>query len=164
MMRRVFPDVCANNINRQNEQNSLERQTIDSKKISMISSRQKQKVENQKYNFGLYALKFYRNEFRSAVHDPNKKNIDIKHEHFKPCKMEKAIEGVSSNKNSKIIPFSKQNSIHHGEFGHVKRPSYINKYEKNEVVLRQRRIKRMAPVPPTRVRSEFNSNFRICNN
>lgn len=164
MISRVFPEDYTNGNHGINGKNALARQTIDSKNISMISSKQTQKVDHQKYNFGLYALKFYRNEFRSSVHDPNKKNIDIKHEHFKPCKMAKAIEDVSSNKNSKIISFSKQNSIHHGEFGHMKRPSCINKYGKNEVVLRQRRMKRMAPVPPTRVRSEFNSNFRICNN
>lgn len=165
MMRRVFPDDCANNNNKENKQNSLERQTIDSKNISMISSRQTQKVENQKYNFGLYSLKFYRNEFRSSIHNPNEKTVEIKHEHFKPCKVVMPIEGVSLNKNSKNKSFSKEHSVKYNNvFGYMKRQSYINAYEKNEVDLRQRRKKRTAPVPPRRIRSEFNSDLRICNN
>lgn len=157
MMRRVFPDVCVNNNNRENE---LERQTVDSKNISMISARQTQKVDNQKYNFGLYALKFYRNEFRSSDHDPNKKTNDIKHEHFKPCKMMKTIEDVNSNKNSKKKSSSKLNSVQHCDFGPMKQ-SYINEYGKNELILRHRRQKRMAPVPPRKTvfRSELNSNL-----
>lgn len=161
MMRRVFPDVCGNNNNRENEQNSLERQTIDSKNISMISSRQ---IDNQKYNFGLNALKFYRSEFQSSIPDTNKKSVCIKHEHFKPCRMVTASEDVNSNNNSKNKSFSKQHLVQHDEFGHMKRQSYINEYGKSKAVLRQKRKKRTAPVPPSRIRSEFNSNLQTCNN
>lgn len=141
MVRKVFPDVCANNDNRENEQNSLSRQTIDSINISMISSKPTQKIDSHKYRDG-------------SVHDSNKKTVDMKHEHLKPYdtpfKKVTAIQDVSPKRNSGNKSHSKQHSVQYNEFRHMKRESYIHEYGKNVVVLRQRRKKKTAPVPPRR--------------
>lgn len=112
MIRRAnFSYFCTNTSVIQ--KNSLKRQTIDSKHISTISSivdktefesNHNRRVDHQRCNFGLYALKFNRSEAKrqSSIHRPSitshrkylneNKQISIasdglKHEQFKPCQV-----------------------------------------------------------------------------
>lgn len=194
MIRRVLQDFCTKTTNNDTtatqhvRKNSLKRQTIDSKHISTISSiidkselesKHIRRVETQKSNFGLYALKFNRNEAkRSASFNPSS-SIErfqwsneerqtstiapnaIKHEYFEPCQMNGQCETDRC-----YVEATDQDEYYRIEFGQTFEFDLTNTDRQQQQIMQNdeycvitrsesemathRRKKKAAPIPPKR--------------
>lgn len=171
IIRRLFQETCnsnttddkINNAASNVDKNALERQTIDSKQISTISSivdkteyesKQKRKIYNQKRNYGLYALKFNRNEAkRSTCIDsqfaPERKWLndkrcisapiashELKHEYFESCEVNRQKNNILNVENIEIIDsdeyYSKENRYDYDYKDIPKRPKRPNVVDNNK--------------------------------
>lgn len=156
--------------NEPQSRNVLERRTVDSTQISTISSlvdTSQVRGDNQKENFGLYALKHSRSSAskRGSFQSQNsasRATVETRnHEHFQPCRAA-SIESASSQQS--VVPDeggyyeidlsddSDSEAIKMSRLRIVKQKSI----EQNvESVVESNRPKATPPVPPKRVKSKL---------